>query len=553
MTYKQNKTCCLVLAASFTEVPYSKFKKKPYLLLNAGIKLALEKISTFYESQNIEVFVVTDIENIDILDIKAFENCNFIHIKNTSSLFNSLKLGLSELKTFDNIIINPIQVIPSVKLKLNTISIGLSLSHKENWSAVKFNGNNASFLFKDYHKSEGIFSYPFTGRINCEKEHINKALLYKSYSSSNDLALLAEYLYQNYDYNFQKEKWLDLTHNTLLTKTKIENLSSRNFHGLVYCDKTNSIIKRHTSGGSFQNIILFYKLMPNNIKRFFPALINANTSPDNSSYAMEYIPFPTLAELFLHGELGYLSWEKIILKLKNIYDEIYLSSSKCFEIDSGEFYAKKLKARKLKLEKLIMNNKFYILKKILSEKYIVNGLEFPPLLETYDELYKKLISKYPSKLSGYFGHGDLCFNNILIDPYSFTIKLIDPKAASNSEPDKLGFVPPLYDIAKLNHSFIGLYDSIISNMYSLKNYNNSYQLNIYRPTLYSYISKKFIKVFLDSAKSKEEINLLTSNLFLSMLPLHSEDPERMATLGIIGNFFFHKSSLFLSDFLNLQK
>ena len=91
------------------------------------------------------------------MEFKTFKYCNFIQIDSTTSLFDSLKLGLSKIRDVENIIINPIQVIPSKELTLNTISIASSLLHKENWSAVIFKGDKADFLFRDQEESDGKF------------------------------------------------------------------------------------------------------------------------------------------------------------------------------------------------------------------------------------------------------------------------------------------------------------------------------------------------------------------------------------------------------------
>ena len=48
-----------------------------------------------------------------------------------------------------------------------------------------------------------------------------------------------------------------------------------------------------------------------------------------------------------------------------------------------------------------------------------------------------------------FGHGDLCFNNILIEPFFDEIKLIDPKADFNVSKDHLGFIDPFMILQNL--------------------------------------------------------------------------------------------------------
>jgi len=138
----------------------------------------------------------------------------------------------------------------------------------------------------------------------------------------------------------------------------------------------------------------------------------------------------------------------------------------------------------------------------------------------------------------FFGHGDLCFNNILIEPISCSIKLIDPKADSIGN-IKIGYVDPFYDLAKLNHSFRCFYDSIVNNMFSISHHKDQYKLRIYKPFNYELANFYFQKIFLNKLIDEEILRILTSNLFLSMIPLHKEDELKMGVLLIIGISLFY--------------
>jgi len=109
-------------------------------------------------------------------------------------------------------------------------------------------------------------------------------------------------------------------------------------------------------------------------------------------------------------------------------------------------------------------------------------------------------------------------------------------------------VPRNYDLAKLNHSFIGLYDSIISNMYSIDLIDdNNYNLNIFHPDKYLFTKEIFEDIFFEEHENLiSDINIITANLFLSMLPLHSDDPKRMVALAIVGNAIFESYESFSS-------
>jgi hypothetical protein len=136
----------------------------------------------------------------------------------------------------------------------------------------------------------------------------------------------------------------------------------------------------------------------------------------------------------------------------------------------------------------------------------------------------------------HIGHGDLCFNNILIDPLFGSLKLIDPKAAMYRQTGICGLMDPLYDLAKLNHSFLGLYDSVVNNLYALRHDGEpAFSFRVYKPSNYELVLSMFQDMLLLERVNETMCALATSNLLLSMLPLHRDDPDRMIALTILGS------------------
>ena len=547
MIIENKRSCCLVLAASYVNCNYSKNSKKKFIFLNSGISLAIEKIASFYRNLDIPLYVITDNAN-QLPNFQAFKYCNFIKISKNKSVFETLDSAIYELDklNYENVIINPIQVIPSKKLNNNSISLSLSKFRKGNWSAVDIKKERIDFLYRDEKKNEGKLSYAFTGRINAKISDIKNFLPFSKDLKSNDLGYLAFYLFNQFQYQFDHEVWLDLTHDILLAETKLKNINCRNFHEIQYCTKTNSIRKLSSDKNSQVNVINYYDSIENNIKRFFPTLIkNKFNKRFDNSYTIEYIPFPSLGELFLHEPLDFHIWERLIIQLKYIFDEIYPLASSRGIVSCESFFSEKLIQRKESLIELFEKNKYSFLKEIYLKPYKVNSKEMPSLKSTFEKLFE-ILKAFDQNSEVWFGHGDLCFNNILIDPYSLTIKLIDPKASNTLGNGYFGCVPRNYDLAKLNHSFIGLYDSIISNMYSLKIIErNVFNLEVFIPHKYDFIKNIFLDVFFeDNNQLLYDIRSITSSLFLSMLPLHSEDPKRMLALAIIGNLIFESYESF---------
>ena len=127
-------------------------------------------------------------------------------------------------------------------------------------------------------------------------------------------------------------------------------------------------------------------------------------------------------------------------------------------------------------------------------------------------------------------HGDLCFSNILYDTRSDKIKLIDPRGVSfNNQETILGDLR--YDIAKITHSIIGMYDFIIAGRYNFEIVDiNNYSLSFHLNDNLKEIQTLYLKhQFMNSVNIKSIIPI-TILLFLSMLPLHKDDKKRQAVL-----------------------
>ena len=88
-----------------------------------------------------------------------------------------------------------------------------------------------------------------------------------------------------------------------------------------------------------------------------------------------------------------------------------------------------------------------------------------------------------------------------------------------------------YDIAKLSHSVLGLYDWIIAGYYHVDITNKDITLNIPSTQRQQDLQQLFIEIV------GKKFNLTPMNLyamqiqlFLSMLPLHSDDQQRQDAL-----------------------
>lgn len=318
------------------------------------------------------------------------------------------------------------------------------------------------------------------------------------------------------------EHWFDLGHTNTYFNTRAKVTTQRAFNELNIHD---GIVRK--SGKPSQKIkaeAYWFEKTPRILKKYVPVLLDHGVDGDDYYYQLEYLPYMPLNELYVHGKNEKLQWNKIFTKLNEYmiislnYDinqdtqsNIRLDTNKLYVDKSRERFHQYLKDEKIKLNSnLIYNNK---------------------ILPTLDDILEDCIQK-TLNLKHAFGvlHGDLCFSNVLFDSRGDRIKVIDPRGLNYSlELTNLGDLK--YDFAKLTHSVVGLYDYIISGYYKLEeSANGSMQIVFDVDDRVSDIINHYTETFKFDDFSVKDIMPLVVLLFFSMLPLHSDRPDRQKAM-----------------------
>ena len=120
-------------------------------------------------------------------------------------------------------------------------------------------------------------------------------------------------------------------------------------------------------------------------------------------------------------------------------------------------------------------------------------------------------------------HGDLCFSNLLYQRHANILRMIDPKGAKE-EADI--WIDPWYDLAKLSHSVCGRYDFFNSGLYQIRvGRDMKLELHIgFRNQAYIDLFRKYLE---ENQFSYLVVRLYEASLFLSMLPLHLDNPQKV--------------------------
>jgi hypothetical protein len=128
-----------------------------------------------------------------------------------------------------------------------------------------------------------------------------------------------------------------------------------------------------------------------------------------------------------------------------------------------------------------------------------------------------------------FIHGDLCFSNILFDFRAGRIKIIDPRGTdARGRPTPYG--DPRYDIGKLAHSVLGLYDFIVAGCHTLVADGQALEFRVLAERCAPVQARFLATAFCGRMPHAWDCYPVMVLLFLSMLPLHADDRRRQQAL-----------------------
>lgn len=393
--------------------------------------------------------------------------------------------------------------------KLNILNV-VSVSHSfdsYNWEVVKQNEEHALVW-------SGFFSFSSIAyllkALTLKRQNFVEAV--KFYDAQKELNFI------------EISNWHDLGHTNTYFATRANITTQRAFNDLKIED---GIVKK--SGNPDVKIkaeALWFENLPSGLKRYIPVLLDHGMRDASYFYELEYLPYIPLNELFVHGKNEILQWNKIIVKLKEYFSLARLQpideqQKREINQDSFKLIAEKSQDRLKQYAQSVNFN--------LEQEFVYKNYKLPSVTCIMQNCVEKVLSL--NVLPGVL-HGDLCFSNILYDSRGDRIKLIDPRGL-NHKSDFTIYGDVKYDFAKLTHSFIGLYDYIISGYYRIEeSANGSIQIVFDIDERTKQIIDKFYKDFQVEDLKTADIMPLVVLLFLSMLPLHSDRPDRQKAMLI---------------------
>ena len=529
------ETSLVTLAGATNSHSLTELRLKDHpTLLGVGTRLSAEVIADRAADIGVkDHYLVVESENCRLLGVKALSRYRILEVGITNGPIETLARAIDYIET-DWIIINPITTVPSLTTLEPAIYFGNKPCMQESWSSVVIDETERqpTFVFKSSPEKHRK-SYPFTGVICAKTSHVRAALASKKDLDNQDLLSLAAILFAYKQVRLDFAEWLDIGHVATYGRTRLSLISSRFFNSVYYNELTGSIIKYSSNATKLRNEAEYYQRAALPIKRYFPRVYASKPGPEAGSWEIEieHLPGKSLAEIFLYGNYSPSEILLIVDRLFDVFSQIYSGKPIC-KGSNGWLYEKKLVERKEMLEQYCQLHPSGIIRQAWDNSTIVNNaMEVPPLKDLFRQAEESL-SIIGSESEFYYGHGDLCFNNIMVEPTYGYIRLIDPKSSVDPQNELLGLADAKYDLAKLYHSSECLYDAIVNNLFRLVKEGNHYSFYVFMPNTGSLLQDEINKRILQQL-SANELAAITTSLFLSMIPLHNESEERMLSFAFI--------------------
>lgn len=229
--------------------------------------------------------------------------------------------------------------------------------------------------------------------------------------------------------------WQDIGDVTALGKARRDRFVARAHHSLTLDDA--GIITKSGAGPEFEKQIGWlqtHHALPPRTANLVPQLYGIS----RTSYSMEYVDLPTLAELWLYWPGKPETWAEIITSIihrlgRDLWPAILMNGGVITPMEELGWFVNKARSR---------------LSKWMPEK----AAAVEPLLKQAEHYFQGCAAVY--------GHGDLNFNNILYSINTGMFKLVDPRGETR--------VPLSYELAKLRYSYHAGFAAITHKLITLE-------------------------------------------------------------------------------------
>jgi len=392
------------------------------------------------------------------------------------------------------------------------------------WATFQETRNRFTFLefSGDRKNSENVVSGYFS--------FSNTELLYEALSSTGSIVeALNKYAASINFFPVQLDSWMDLGHLQNYYHSKQQITTERAFNSLER--GRNSLVKSSSSSFKIEAEYNWYQALPFDIKVHTPHVGELIRTNNKCAYSIEYLPLPSLNELFVFADLPEITWDSIL-------DQCFDFIDKCsgFKLDGLDvkdiqewLYRDKTMER---VRAFAATNNIDLL-----HPWIINNKRFPGVIHAVEHLIK-MLDEDSCDYAASIVHGDFCFSNIFYDFRVNRLKVIDPRGTYDGRTFSI-YGDFRYDYAKLMHSVVGKYDLIIADQAHFHR-KSAYEIDFAFPeTKGNIIENLFFEKMRQRNINTRAISAMNALLFFSMLPLHHDAPARQYAMLANAFLLYH--------------
>ena len=408
----------------------------------------------------------------------------------------------------------------------NFVITSQEFSHTKNWCVVTKRENEIEEIFDKEELANNGKYHALVGCYFINNQNLLKNVLSEfSDNQKLEISSIIEKIKEKEGFQLEfAKKWHDVGHLENYYSTKQFVLKTRYFNKLQFEQLGENVIKTSTNKEKLIDEIKWYDEIPEDVLDLVPKKIDSSTQ-EKPFIKLEYIKHPTLSELWLYSEFPVDFWKKIMQELFGIIQRFKKYN---LNVTKQEYHSMYLEKTLNRINQVIEEDKIF--RKIFDQDFIfINNKK----LKNWNLMKNKIeekIDKMYNENDNCLIHGDLYFANILYNSEKNIFKLIDPRGIWGNTIG--GDIK--YDIAKIRHSVVGCFDIITNGLYSIKyERKNEIEFNVFKPKNYEIICNE-LDNNIERRWNLDEIKMIEGLLFISMLPLHSDNVERQLAFFCVG-------------------
>jgi len=309
-------------------------------------------------------------------------------------------------------------------------------------------------------------------------------------------------------------QWLDFGHLQTFFRSRLAVTTARAFNTV----RIDGLTARKTSEdrAKIRAEAHWLNAIPAPVQVHTARLLAHGVDGGKAFYETEYEYLPVVSELFVHGLLGRAPWMRILGACEALLGACAADKGE----GSADAALRELCVDKTlsRLERHARETGFDVTRTLSFA-----GRPTPSLASIAERLAGMLDLRSGRRES--VMHGDLCFSNLLYDSRVRRIRALDPRGLVGERPGIYGDLR--YDLAKLAHSVVGRYDQIVAGRYAASEHDGDFALAFEEIAAQPWLEAALGEMTVDGVGAlSPTVRAAMTSLFLSMIPLHADRPDR---------------------------